>query len=598
MQKANVSVILTKDFIDIWQNNIFSKKLRDHAKAISLKDAFCTFLKSVDDKNFYLKKFLEIINEVKSLDLVKIFTEALLAESTLEVKKWYLSEISCFTKDKKGIFAVGEYCFVGKNTPELLKVCMKKLFSLSSNQNSAAEAAKIKILNILEDSSNYEVIYPIVETTEISEFILKTKKRVEKYKISESEEKDGKRLPGDLCIINDSQLKSLKNLLFLIGIESILYNHTEDFSELFKIIRNLIKGKSNQTDDLCMYLLSALAKPAGYIRNSVKKVFKLFVNEISEEFLSKLCEIIKTGNVNIETSVEEPTEESNKDNVLFENGKNSLKNQEKIIKDTFLIKANDMLELILKKSSNTRHRLIVYESLVSSLRAVSKTKEKQYLIGKFASILDKISKKDLKITNEYEAQVTNIVNLCVKGMDRDKNINKVLTKNFIGLLKTLNHINPDESLNIVSKLVKKYFEKHNSNIKLDCLIEILNNFRFDESILLLLIKYAKVGRNPVIQTHSSEVIKSYTKNFKNVDTQYIKNLIKTSKKIEKKDIKLKMKNLIQKNILCGILNISKNVSKGNQEFTDEIDQLKVALQARSLFNGIFTQIKNSLNQTS
>jgi DNA polymerase phi. len=216
--------------------------------------------------------------------------------------------------------------------------------------------------------------------------------------------------------------------LFLIGIESILYNHTEDFSELFKIIRNLIKGKSNQTDDLCMYLLSALAKPAGYIRNSVKKVFKLFVNEISEEFLSKLCEIIKTGNVNIETSVEEPTEESNKDNVLFENGKNSLKNQEKIIKDTFLIKANDMLELILKKSSNTRHRLIVYESLVSSLRAVSKTKEKQYLIGKFASILDKISKKDLKITNEYEAQVTNIVNLCVKGMDRDKNINKVLTK--------------------------------------------------------------------------------------------------------------------------------------------------------------------------
>ena len=343
-----------------------------------------------------------------------------------------------------------------------------------------------------------------------------------------------------------------------------------------------------------MFLFSELARPATYIRLIIKQVFKQFINDISDDFLGKICDIIKSGDVIIDAPIEE-TEESEGSgiNALFQEPESSKNNQEKIIKDNFLIKATDILEIIIKKSQNILHKLKVYETLILSLRAASKIKEKQHLVGKFASILQKVHKKSFDIKEEHEKELTSLIYLCIKGMYRDKNLNKILSKNFSSLLKALENINNEESLKIIIELLTKFFEKHNSNIKHECLIEIVSKYKYHKQIFLKLLGYLKKGRNPLIQVQSAEVIKSGLKQWKINNSKYLKKLIKIGKIVEKQECKLKLKNNILKNILGCLLILSKTTEVVYEEFVEDIDKLKLFLGERPNFHGLFLQIKNN-----
>ena len=594
-RKGDITSILTRDFMDCWQENVFSKKLRDHPKALALRDKFTSFLKTNSNNTQILQKLLEILTEVKNLDMIKAFTETVLEKSDIEVKKWYLQEISGFTKEKRGNFAVGEFWFVAKSTPKLFKPCVKKLIQLSQLPSTTGEHAKTKILNLACEPSQVQLIYSLFEAqTEISENVMKTVSRIKKYEIVPSEHKAGKRKAGDLCVITSAQLECLKELALLLGIEAILYNQIEDFAEFYKLLRGLYKSKVNNTDDLCMFLFSALARPVGYIRTGIKKAFKVFVNEISDEFLKKICDIIRTGEVSLEQTNEE-IEETPVHGVdsLFEDNNTDVKKQEKIVKSNFLIRATDILEVIIKKSENIDQKMIVYETLVLSLRSASKAKGSQHLVGKFSSILQKIHRKPFIITAEHEKTLIELIILCVKGMHLDKNLNKVLTKNFTSLMNILEDLNSEECLKILLELLTKFFEKHNSNIKHECITEIVSKFKYNKKILVKLINYVKAGRSPIIQVQSAEVIKASLKHWKVDSEKFIHKLIDIAKGVEKQEIKLKIKNNIIKNILLSIHILKKSSTVVLENFHEEIEKLRLCVGDRPLFHGIFAQIKSA-----
>lgn len=595
LQKANLSNLLTRDFFDTWQDNVFSKKLRDHTKALSLRDTFFEFLKALPNQMAYLQKLFELLSEVKTLDMIKSFTEVLLGKCDLDVKKWYLKEISGFTKEKKGNFAVGEYWFVAKTSPELIKPCIKKLIQLSYLQGGTGEAARGKVLNLASECSQVDLIYTLFEAqTPLAEKVLKTVKRVKKYEIKQSESVPGKRKPGELSMITSGQLEGLKQLLMLIGIEAVLYDQIEDFSEIYRLVKDLYKAKAKNIDELSMFLFSAFARPVGYIRTGIKKVFKLFVNEISEDFLKKVCEIIRSGEVNLDTQMENvEANEENGINTLFQENNSNVTKQEKIVKDNFLVKAADVLEIVMKKSENIEHKLFVYETLIVSLRSASKSKDKQHLIGKFSAILQKIHKKPFPLLPVHEPSLISLIYLCIKGMYRDKNVNKVLSRNFSCLLATLDDLNASESLKIVLELLAKFFEKHNSHIKQECLTEIVSKFRYAKQIQRKLLEYLKAGRSPVIQVQSAEVLKACLKQWKLENEKLVKSLISITKIVEKQEIKLKLKNNIIKNILLGIYLLVKNSQGLGEDLCEEVEKLRLFIGDRPLFHGIFTQIKSA-----
>ena len=52
-----------------------------------LKDKFSLFLKQTQEKKTYLQKLIELLNEVKSLDMIKSYMEDLLENSDIGIKK-------------------------------------------------------------------------------------------------------------------------------------------------------------------------------------------------------------------------------------------------------------------------------------------------------------------------------------------------------------------------------------------------------------------------------------------------------------------------------------------------------------------------------
>ncbi|OMJ85076.1 hypothetical protein SteCoe_13661 [Stentor coeruleus] len=588
---STVSKILTRNFYNVWQENLFCKKLRDYSLASHLKTDFLAYLLQSPYKKLYLQKCLDLSHEVKALDMLKTYSETLLNSCEFDIKEWFLEELSNFTKNKKGNFAVNIYWHIGKNTPELRNKCIEKLVRISKEKTAVSESANMKILNLANDFGTFDIVFELF-TGENATTVRKRIKRLGKYQIKSSEDKEGKRKPGDLSLITQKQLESLIQVTKMLGVEALLYENEQDFIDFSMTLIKLYKGKTRDLDEILELLVSLLAKPVGYMRSNVAKVFKEFVNEISAEFLTKLCDIIESGNFSIDMQNGGEVKEDDQENgvsMLFPSQGSDSRNQEKIIKDNFLIRASEIMEIIVRKSENIDYKLQVYASLVKALRLASKTKEKYHLVTRFSSILYKIHTKKLNFSSSYEEKTESLILLILKTLKSNKSLANVLCKNLISLLK---NINIDKSEKILQDLVKKVFEKHNSCLPIENLSEILVSIPYNKNIMNQIITYLSTGRNQMTQIQASDVLKIICKSWKFTEPKIVKKIIRLCRKIEKSEIKIKSKNSIVKNALCGITCICKNKDNIYDSISEDIEKLKNLQGNKPSLHGIYKDLNS------
>ena len=225
-----------------------------------------------------------------------------------------------------------------------------------------------------------------------------------------------------------------------------------------------------------------------------------------------------------------------------------------------------------------------------------RNKSNQNLVSRIAAILNKIHKKDLKITENHKATVKNLLISVLKSINADKNIGRVLSKNMTSLLNLLQTVDKEDSDKIINDLIVKFFEKHSSSLKLETFIEIFSKSEENPDIFNKILNYVSDGRNPNTQTHASEVVKILGKIWK-LDSQiHLKKVVKCIKKVEKSEIKLKVKNLIEKNLLCAVLALKRKVDLVDSEVMNNLEELQKSMTSRNSLHGLFIQIlgvKNS-----
>ncbi|OMJ77590.1 hypothetical protein SteCoe_22799 [Stentor coeruleus] len=586
---STVSKILTKHFYNFWQDNLFCKKMRDHSLALNLKTDFLAYLLQTPYKKLYLQKCLDLSHEVKTLDMLKTFSETLLNSCELDIKEWFLEELSKFTKNKKGNFAVNIYWHIGKSTSELRSKCIEKLIIISKEKTAVSESANMKILNLANDFSAFDVVFKNF-TGENVISVKKHLKKIGKYEIKPTEDKEGKRKPGDLALVTQKQLESLVQVTKILGVEALLYENEKDFIDFSMTLSRLYKGKTRDLNEILELLVSLLAKPVGYMRNIVANVFKEFVNEISEEFITKLCAIIESGNFSIDTQNDEEVKEEDQENgvsVLFPSQGSDSRNQEKIIKDNFLIRASEIMEIVVKKAENPDYKLQVYTSLVKALRLASKTKEKQHLVARFSSILSKIHTKDLSLSSSHEEKAESLILLILKTLKSNKTLSNILCKNLISLLKS---ISIDKSEKILQDLLKKMFEKHNSCLRIENLREILVSLPYNKNAMKQILKYLASGRNQMTQVQASEVLKSICRSWKFTEPKIVKKILRLCRNIEKSEMKIKWKNNIVKNTLCGVISICRNKDNVYDSISEDIEKLKNLQGNKPSLHGIYKDL--------
>lgn len=590
IQGANFAPLLTTEFWNVWQDNLFVKKMRDHEIATEVKDLMLIEIVKDHNRENVLVKLLELLNTVKTLDFLKTCVENIINSSEKNIKKWLINELVKFKTGKKANFAINLLHFIAKTTPDLQKLCLKKLLRYGFNDDPTSEIARIKVLNLASDLKLHDTILGFFrKDSDSAENILKILTETQDWVLAGSEENEGKRKPGDLSLMTTTQLESLKEVAKMLALEGILYQNPDDFESFVKIVKRLLNNKAKNFDELCYFLLSSLTKPVGYMRNCVGKVFKWFVNEVSEEFLEQICKIVETGDFTIETG-EEIKEETQDGDIL--NEESGMKKQEKNLKDSFLARATEFLEIIVKKSENVKDKIKVYQTLVNALRLASKKSDKQHLIYKFGAILGKIHKRELKVLPEHLDSLKSLLFSCLKSITNIKHVGKILNKNANSLLKLIQTLNPDTYDQITSEFITKYFEKHSSQLKLESFLTILNNNKEDPEVLKRVFTYIEKGRNPMIQIQASETVKFLCKVWKSSNPLYLKKLIKLTKKVQKQEIKLKLKNSIQKNLLCAILSLKKHC-KDLEEFDESFNDLQDCLMNRANFHGLFKQIKTA-----
>lgn len=587
-QGCRLAGLLTTEFWNVWQDNLFNKKMRDHLIAVELKDKFLAELVQERSRESVLIKLFELLSSVKTLDFIKTCVETILNASDKGTKKWIVGELVKFDSGKRANFSINLLHFIAKTTPELQKLCVKKLLRYGLTEDTTSEIARIKVLNLASDLKIHDAILGFFrKDSDSAKHILNKLLETQNWVLASSEDKQGKRQPGELSLMTTTQLESLKQVVKMLALEGILYQNPGDFEGFMKIVKRLVSNKAKNFDELCFFLLSALTKPVGYMRNCVGKVFKGFVNEVSEEFLGQICRIVETGDFSIETG-EESKDETQDGEIL--NEETGLKRQEKNLKDSFLARATEFLEIVVKKSENIKDKLKVYLTLVTALRAASRNSEKQHLVYKFGAILGKIHKKNLKVSLDDLESLKTILFTCLKSISSIKHVGKILSKNASCLLSLIQSISPDTYDQIITEFITKYFEKHSSQLKLDNFLQIINNNTEDPEILKRIWVYIEKGRNPMIQVQASETVKFLCKVWKLGNSDYLRKLIKLTKKVQKQEIKLKLKNSIQKNLLCSILAVKKHC-KDLAGLNEELEELQNCLLNRANFHGLFKQIK-------
>jgi hypothetical protein len=590
-QGADLSQVITPGFWNVWQDNLFVKKMREHEIASKAKTIFLDFIEKYKHKVNLITVLLQMVESLKVLDFFKSCFEKIIEKLDKSAKKRLIQEVFKFQTGKKANFAVNVIYLICK-TPELQKLGIKKLLRFSLNQDSSSEAAKIKVLNLANDFSLADMILKFFrQDSEVAGSVLEKLKEAENFEILASQNHSGKRQAGDLAIVTSTQMENLVKVLKMLAIEGILYGNSADFNDFLRVLKKIVNGKAKNLDELMIFLLSSLAKPVGYMRFAVSKVFKDFVNEISEDFLSQLCKIMETGqfSIEIEEKPEENQEESQENNLL--NEQNNSKLQEKLVRDSFLTRSSEFLEIVIKKSKNIDHKLKVYTSLLLALRSASKAKQNRNLVNRISAILQKIHKKELEVQISHKDQIKDLLLFCFKSATNDKNLSGILAKNMASLLKILQNLDQQEFEKILKDLVAKFFEKHSNSLKIEVLLEILTKNLENLEIFEKILEYVVSGRNPNTQIQASEVMKVLAKAWKGTSHGFLMKVLKCARKVEKSDVKLKVKNCIVKNLLCTLLALVKKNDKIDEIFWEKVEGLNKVLNGRHIFHGLFIQIK-------
>ncbi|CAG9320287.1 unnamed protein product [Blepharisma stoltei] len=482
----------------------------------------------------------------------------------------------------------------------------------SEAEVSKASALKQTLLSAASGSiQNIDEIWSKLNfesTIETTSFITKLKAKLLKLKIEDTEDEElGKRKAQGLSLITSTQLERLVHLNLLLCLEGLFYENISDAKDLYKIIKSLVSPKpskksaksSSKLDELFKFFLSQLVKPVSYIRDAIKKTFKLFVGEVSNEFIEMICEMMKSGNVQIEMPTEEEEEKEEDVEVDTEKGIEGIfeepkkNNQEATLKQNFLIRACDLLEVLIKKTQDADVYIKLYQTLLTAFKSTYKAKGKGGLTGRYQALLGNITKTQVDIKPEHHEILTEIANSLAKAMTKDKNLNNSISRNLNHLIRVIHNFDHEEAEKIVIECTKKFMEDHNAKMSTNTLADIIMIIKPENRIKRTLFKYTKEGRKPSLRLEILQIIKKGLKKWEISDKEW-KKLADIAKETWNEEIKQKHKNKLLTHLLAAMVIVASHV-KNISSLSEDVEALKKSTNNSPQFHGFFNQLSKFKN---
>lgn len=578
--------------------------MRAHAKS---SQVFASFLsKLIDDKNTnaYFKQIFDVANKVRSTDILKTVSKTLIKAADSKHSQWAISNISRINPHKSGYFIVTQlYNFAKKHQIEagLLNEVISQLFefSISQDNKEISEFARQKLINALGQLNleNLEFVYGLIKSqkNETHTTLLKFLSNIKKLNIAETEADGlGKRKSRNSNLITQTQLETLKKLFLIIGLEDY---YTKDFSNLehlTELLGALIANKpikkdtQSPLDKLSELFYTQHIKQVSYTKGLIKNSFKYFINEISNIFVDKLCQILQNK---IKVYENKPKEEKKVVESLEELKEKDINVQGNLIRNDVSMKICDLLEILIQNSTDNKILLTVYKTLIKSFKSAFKRKKKTGLVQRYHYLLEEISKTTIKIDKSDSSELSEIFSSVVKAIMREKNLNKFLSKIVFHMVKIVDAANHHDATQMVNDTVSNYMTAKNPKMSLDVLTGIVLSLSYDKYIFNLLLKQVRTGNSVKSRLEALEILKKLIK-IGSITPKESKKLIRSARHVTKESLKNKEKSKLLKNILAALFIYSKHTTDVTQFYVD-FSKLKIRLQNNNGLFGILAQIEKA-----